>query len=126
VRSSFLVALAASSLALATASTLDHVVAGAAATDDDDDDSVHNYLCAKPFAVPNATFCRPPREEWDFFGREEFVITAWWPPSIDQLDDYVAAHFNLLNTGNLVVSACQTGLPNASMPSPGTDTQVSE
>ena len=45
----------------------------------------------------------------------EFVITAWWPPTIsstdehadtDQLQEYKAAHFNLVLTGN-VVGFCQ-------------------
>ena len=46
-------------------------------------------------------------EAWDFAFADEFVITAWWPPSVGQLELYKSAHFNLLLTDN-IASSCGT------------------
>ena len=46
--------------------------------------------------MPPEGVAGPPREDWDSpFMDDEFVITAWWPPTMNQLHDYAAAHFNL-------------------------------
>jgi len=77
-------------------------------------------------------YCTPPREDYDFFGRDEFVITAWWPPTLQQVPLYKAAHFNLMLSGNIASSACQAGRTwgpspkNATMPSPATETEAFE
>jgi hypothetical protein len=46
-------------------------------------------------------------DAWDFAFADEFVITAWWPPSVGQLELYKSAHFNLLLTDN-IASSCGT------------------
>ena len=47
-----------------------------------------NYLCARPFSPEYPLPCRPPRDDWEFSLKDEFVITVWWPPSVQQLDLY--------------------------------------
>ena len=45
-----------------------------------------NYLCERRFgrgAYPLP--CRAPREEWDDYFADKFVITAWWPPTMNQV-----------------------------------------
>jgi hypothetical protein len=87
-----------------------------------------NYLCAKPFESYPLP-CKAPRDEWDFALKDKFVITAWWPPTVQQLDLYAAAHFNLVLSGNLVMSACQPrpGYPPATsklIPNPATQDEA--
>jgi len=48
--------------------------------------------------------------------------TAWWPPTMNQLHDYAAAHFNLLLGGN-IDKGCQY---NGTIPTPATTTQAFE
>ena len=77
-----------------------------------------NFLCNRPFGGGPSAYplpCTPPASEYTSPKASEFVITAWWPPTIsstdehadiDQLQEYKAAHFNLVLTGN-VVGVCQ-------------------
>ena len=77
-----------------------------------------NFLCSRPFGGGASAYplpCTPPASEYTSAKASEFVITAWWPPTIssteehahiDQLQEYKAAHFNLVLTGN-VVGVCQ-------------------
>lgn len=77
-----------------------------------------NFLCNRPFGGGPSAYplpCTPPASEYTSPKANEFVITAWWPPTIssteehadiDQLQEYKAAHFNLVLTGN-VVGVCQ-------------------
>eukprot|EP01043_Picozoa_sp_COSAG02_P080255 COSAG02_NODE_18984_length_907_cov_0.664604_1_plen_102_part_10 len=71
-----------------------------------------NFLCNRPFGRGPSAYplpCAPPASEYTSPKASEFVITAWWPPTIsstnkhadtDQLQEYKAAHFNLVLTGN--------------------------
>jgi len=77
-----------------------------------------NFLCSRSFGGGASAYplpCKPPVSEYTSPKASEFVITAWWPPTIssteehadiDQLQEYKAAHFNLVLTGN-VVGVCQ-------------------
>lgn len=38
--------------------------------------------------------CKAPREDWDSQFKDKFVITAWWPPTMNHMDMYAAAHFS--------------------------------
>lgn len=48
-----------------------------------------NFLCSKFFGQNRTgdTYmlpCKPPHEDWDSpFMNDEFVITAWWPPTMN-------------------------------------------
>lgn len=53
---------------------------------------------------------------------KKFVITAWWPPTMNVLDAYADAHFNVLLGGNIAYG-CQL---NRTMASPGTATEAFE
>ena len=71
-----------------------------------------NFLCS-PFFGVNETGdnyelpCRPPREDWDSpFMEDEFVITAWWPPTMNVIHQYAAAGFNMVMGGNML-QGCQ-------------------
>ena len=51
--------------------------------------------------------CRPAREEWPKAAMlEQFVISAWWPPTLNVLHEYADAGFNTVLTGNLM-GGCQ-------------------
>ena len=77
-----------------------------------------NFLCNRPLGGGPSAYplpCTPPASEYTSPKASEFVITAWWPPTIsstdehadtDQLQEYKAAHFNLVLTGN-VIGFCQ-------------------
>jgi len=75
--------------------------------------SVHdNFLCSRfsgneslgdTFELP----CRSPREDWEFKMKDQFVISAWWPPTLAAMPDYAAAGFNLVMGGN-IGAACQS------------------
>ena len=56
-----------------------------------------NYLCERRFGDVEMgdTYmlpCVAPREDWQSDFKDTFVITAWWPPTMNQLHDYAAAH----------------------------------
>ena len=74
-------------------------------------DGNDNYLCATPMKTAQnyPLPCRASRDDWSFSQKKEFVITAWWPPNLMQLDDYVAAHFNLVLMGNLAGLCVERG-----------------
>jgi hypothetical protein len=85
-----------------------------------------NFLCA-PFFGENVTGdtyelpCRAPRDDWNSsFLNNEFVITAWWPPTMNAIHQYADAGFNLVMGGNMV-RGCQL---NGSMPSPASATEA--
>jgi len=69
-----------------------------------------NYLCKKvteEFPLP----CIPPRN--DYPAQTEFVITAWWPPVVEQLPAYKEANFNTVFTDNAIYShECWKDYPN--------------
>eukprot|EP01043_Picozoa_sp_COSAG02_P054718 COSAG02_NODE_6240_length_3706_cov_2.443027_1_plen_1151_part_00 len=77
-----------------------------------------NFLCNRALGGSPADYplpCAAPASEWTSKKASEFVISAWWPPTIsssedhadiDQLQEYKDAHFNLVLTGN-VVGFCQ-------------------
>eukprot|EP01051_Picozoa_sp_SAG22_P016907 SAG22_NODE_2491_length_2514_cov_1.004969_2_plen_92_part_00 len=77
-----------------------------------------NFLCNRALGGSPAYYplpCAAPASEWSSKKASEFVISAWWPPTInssedhadiDQLQEYKDAHFNLVLTGN-VVGFCQ-------------------
>ena len=77
-----------------------------------------NYLCAQragegSYPLP----CRSPREDWVASPLlDTFVITAWWPPTMNVMHEYAAAHFNLVMTGALP-PGCQM---NKTIPTPAT------
>ena len=50
--------------------------------------------------------CAAPRDDWDFALKDEFVITAWWPPTMNVIHDYAAAHFNMLLGGDMLQVSC--------------------
>eukprot|EP01044_Picomonas_judraskeda_P019256 COSAG03_NODE_4021_length_1718_cov_14.648321_1_plen_157_part_10 len=86
-----------------------------------------NYLCARNMGNVTAGDnyllpCRAPRDDWQSQFKDRFVITAWWPPTMNQMSDYAAAHFNLVLGGNLA-TGCQY---NGTIPSPATTTQAFE
>jgi hypothetical protein len=71
-----------------------------------------NFLCSRfsgneslgdTFELP----CRSPREDWEFKMKDQFVISAWWPPTLAAMPDYAAAGFNLVMGGN-IGAACQS------------------
>ena len=81
-----------------------------------------NFLCAPFFGVNETgdTYilpCRPPADDWKSeFLEEQFVITAWWPPTMNVIHQYAAAGFNLVMGGNMI-QGCQV---NGTIPSPAT------
>ena len=80
-----------------------------------------NYLCARywgaeAFGDTYELPCRPPRAEYQSTLADEFVITAWWPPTHNVIHQYAAANFNLMLGGN-TVAGCQR---NGTTPSPAT------
>ena len=52
--------------------------------------------------------------------KDQFVITAWWPPTLAAMPDYAAAGFNLVMGGN-IGAACQS---SGSEPTPATVDQM--
>ena len=68
-----------------------------------------NYLCLDHWGDAGVGYplpCKAPREDWQAPLSKEFVITAWWPPTMNHIDAYKAAGFNLVLGGN-IVSGCQ-------------------
>ena len=66
-----------------------------------------NFLCRSnsplvDFPLP----CRSPWDDWQSPLQHEFIISAWWPPTINVIHQYAAAHFNFVIGGN-VVAGCQ-------------------
>ena len=60
--------------------------------------------------------CRSPWDHWQSPLQDKFLIGAWWPPTLNVINQYVAAHFNYLDTGN-IASGCQA---NGTIPNPAT------
>jgi hypothetical protein len=50
--------------------------------------------------LPRSLPCKAPRDDWQSYFADKFVITAWWPPTMNQMHDYAAAHFNLVLAGD--------------------------
>lgn len=77
-----------------------------------------NYICAQRAGVGSYPLpCRSPREDWAASPLlDKFVITAWWPPTMNVMHQYAAAGFNLVMTGALP-PGCQV---NGSIPTPAT------
>lgn len=77
-----------------------------------------NFICAQragegSFPLP----CRSPREDWVASPLlNKFIITAWWPPTMNVMHEYVAAGFNLVMSGALP-PGCQV---NGTIPTPAT------
>ena len=43
-----------------------------------------NNLCLEHYGPGTYELpCTAPREDWDFAFKDEFVITAWWPPTMN-------------------------------------------
>ena len=53
---------------------------------------------------------------------QQFVITAWWPPTMNALDAYADAHFNVLLGGN-IANGCQF---NGTIPKPASQNDAFE
>ena len=86
-----------------------------------------NFACLRRMgsSVAGDTYplpCRPPRQEWTSPLLQQFVITAWWPPTLNVVHQYKAAGFNVLLGGN-IAPGCQH---NGTLPVPATPTQAFE
>ena len=77
-----------------------------------------NVTAGDNFLLP----CKPPRDDWKSQFKNKFVITAWWPPTMNQIHDYAAAHFNLVLGGN-IATGCQY---NGTISTPATTTEAFE
>ena len=53
---------------------------------------------------------------------QKFVIAAWWPPTMNAVDAYAGAHFNVLLGGN-IAAGCQL---NGTLTNPATANQAFE
>ncbi len=87
-----------------------------------------NFLCS-PFFGVNETGdnyelpCRAPHEDWDSpFMVDEFIITAWWPPTMNVIHQYAEAGFNMVMAGNMR-HGCQL---NGTLRTPATATEAFE
>ena len=66
-----------------------------------------NFLCiSNSPIVPQPLPCHSPWDDWQSPLRNEFIISAWWPPTMNAIHQYAAAHFNLVMMGN-IVAGCQ-------------------
>lgn len=66
-----------------------------------------NFLCTTstplaPIQIP----CKSPWDDWQSPLKDEFIISAWWPPTNNVIHQYKAAHFNMVDLGN-VAQGCQ-------------------
>ena len=66
-----------------------------------------NFLCVSNTPLVEYTLpCRSPWDDWQSPLQDEFVISAWWPPTMNVIHQYAAAHFNHVLGGN-VAAGCQ-------------------
>ena len=66
-----------------------------------------NFLCTSNSPlVPVQLPCASPWDAWRSPLRDEFLISAWWPPMVEAIHQYAAAHFNFLS-GSQTAMGCQ-------------------
>ena len=70
-----------------------------------------NFLCWRYLGTSDAGDnyplpCRAARDGYSAELLDRFVISAWWPPTLNVLHEYVAAGFNTVLTGN-IMGGCQ-------------------
>jgi len=69
-----------------------------------------NFLCTSSSPLdPVPLPCSSPWNEWRSPLKDEFIITAFWPPTNNVIHQYKAAHFNMAFFGNLVAGCQQNG-----------------
>ena len=66
-----------------------------------------NFLCTSNTPLVDMQLpCKSPWDDWQSPLQDEFIITAWWPPTMNVIHQYAAAHFNMVMGGN-VAQGCQ-------------------